>query len=177
MAGTVAEVDSPERLLWLSSQVSSQVFTVVVFLRGHWCPFDKANAQVWEYYHTAIQENNGKLIGIVTHDADYCTKIITHWKLSFNLLSDPEAIIAANYSVPLTSTNQTPFKPGYEQAKYKYNQAGVVVLTPNTDQPLYIWRTNPQFSNFDGASGRPMPKCILDNVLHQIKGSPGEPPK
>jgi peroxiredoxin len=173
--GTV-EVDSLERMLWLNSQVSGQAFTVIVFLRGHWCPFDRAYAQNWDTLHTAIQQNGGKLIGVMTHDLEFCQKALYDWKLTFPVLCDAEAVIATNFEVTMTPTNQSPLKPGYEKANYKYNQAGVFVLD-QTSATIFHWRTVPSFANFDGASGRPTPQSVFDYCLFKMSNRQGTAPK
>ena len=142
----------------LESFVKEKLFTVLVFYRGEWCAFCREYMQEWNNYSDKIFKAGGVLIGVSSQEMDFVKETSERWQLNYQLLGDPEAVLAKEFSVEISHSGGGP-DTNYSSmgnAKYSFGmiQPAVIAFNPKDRVPFFSWKSVPQKSNIHGATDR-----------------------
>ena len=82
-------------------------FVVLIFYRGHWCPYCNKQLKKLEDSLQLIKDKGAKLIAVTPEKNEYISKTIEKTKASYSLLYDKEMKIMKAYAVAFEVDERT----------------------------------------------------------------------
>jgi peroxiredoxin len=101
IAPAFALKDTRERLV-RSEDLLALGPLVIKFFRGRWCPYCMTELETWEQLYPALRGRNALMVGISPQIPRQNAFTLDRHHLTFPLLSDPGAAVAAAYGVSYT---------------------------------------------------------------------------
>jgi peroxiredoxin len=150
---------------WLLEQTASRSFTVLVFFRGSWCPFCQAYlTEMNGEFLDEIRHAGGDLVAITSQSDIPAQQAHHEWGLKYNVVSEPQNILAQRFHIAITPKAQTPLAQDANEYPKGMAQPAVLALDKH-GKVLFQWVIAPDEMNLGGASDRPLPMAIW-KVIH-----------
>lgn len=132
-------------------------FSVLVFYRGHWCPFCQSYLRELNgEFREQVVAAGGRLLGITSQSTELALEAQEAWGLDFAVSSDPSNELARSFNINITPKAETPMADHPTEYPNGMSQTGVVVLS-RAGEVVYRWAVDPTEVNLFGASDRPLP--------------------
>lgn len=141
---------------------SQQNLTVMIFYRGHWCPFCSAHAKELNgEFRKKIEAKGGKLYAVTSEGDDGIKISNDKWGLDYDILSDRSLELAKRYGVFITDGKDA--HGGVEKYPDGMSQPAVIAID-KTGKMIFRWAIIPSEMNMGGAVDRPLTKDLLDAI-------------
>jgi len=159
---------NPDTIL---SQATERDLTVLVFYRGHWCPFCQSYlTELNGDFRSKVEAAGGHLIGITSQSSELAEQAKTDWGLDFDIVSDPSNALAEQFQINVTDKAETPMADHPTEYPNGMSQTGVIVLNKAGDV-VYRWAVDPTEVNLFGASDRPLPDDVWAAIVADRDGT------
>eukprot|EP01114_Cavostelium_apophysatum_P013486 TRINITY_DN327_c0_g1_i1.p1 TRINITY_DN327_c0_g1~~TRINITY_DN327_c0_g1_i1.p1 ORF type:complete len:761 (-),score=200.56 TRINITY_DN327_c0_g1_i1:47-2170(-) len=157
---------------WFERASKRQQYVVLVFYRGFFCTGCKQHLAEWSRLSDVIRSTGGQIYGVTAESAEAAVNTRKKWKLNFDLVSDPDAILASRYNIHVEDAAAGGWSLlGDYKNKGLFSQPAILCV--GRDQNiLYFWRQIPTFANIMGGTGRPVPVEALTNILETFEDFP-----
>ncbi|PRP75303.1 putative glutathione S-transferase C-terminal domain-containing protein [Planoprotostelium fungivorum] len=159
--------EESEKLVdWLERSISHHRYVFIIFFRGGFCLWCKRHLGEWAGLHQLVKNTGGALFGITAEKPAVVQKTKETWSIPFELVSDPEGILARSYNSVIDTT------PAWRAFADLENSNGLqqpsIVCVDQQREIQYFWRQIPSIANGFGSMGRPDPHEVLLDVLERI---------
>ncbi|GBG28279.1 Peroxiredoxin Q, chloroplastic [Hondaea fermentalgiana] len=165
---------------WWKETLSKAEFTLVLYVRGVWCPYCAEHVKQFSKLQERIKSAGGQMIGITSDGPKGLEDLIKAWKPAFPFLSDPahalRGLLQEQYKVKIAVSGG----PGETKAFYRRHpfiskyplgcaQPAIVVVT-KSGELLFRWAIDPAVQNLGGATDRPAAADVIGVVEKKRKG-------
>lgn len=153
------------------AQAADRDLTVLVFYRGHWCPFCQSYLRELNGdFRTKVEAAGGRLIGITSQSTELANEAKQDWGLDYDVVSDPSNALATQFGINITAKADTPMADHPTEYPNGMSQTGVIVLNKAGDV-VYKWAVDPTEVNLHGASDRPLPDDVWAAIVADRDGT------
>ncbi|MGH1492789.1 MAG: peroxiredoxin-like family protein [Acidimicrobiales bacterium] len=157
------------------SEVGDHELSVLVFYRGHWCPFCQSYLRELNgEFRTQLQAIGGRMIGITSQSPELAAEAKQAWALDYDVISDPSNALAQRFDINITAKTETPMADHPTEYPNGMSQTGVIVLD-RSGEVIYNWAVDPTETNLHGASDRPLPADVWAAIEAHRGGTEPEP--
>lgn len=145
--------------------------TVLVFYRGHWCPFCQSYLRELNGdFRSKVEGAGGRMIAITSQSTELAEQVQADWGLDFSVVSDPSNALATHFGINITPKAETPMADHPTEYPNGMSQTGVIVLNRAGDT-VYRWAVDPTEVNLHGASDRPLPDDVWAAIVADRDGT------
>ena len=146
----------------IDSVISKQELTVLIFFRGHWCPFCSTHLKELNGdFRQNIEAAGGKLYAVTSEDDEGIQKARENWKIDYDILSDRNLELAKRYKVSITHGKDA--HGGVEMYPDGMSQPAVIALD-KTGKVVFQWIMIPSEMNMGGALDRPLASDLWSGI-------------
>ena len=157
------------------SETSDHELSVLVFYRGHWCPFCQSYLRELNgEFRTQVEASGGRMVGITSESAELAAKAKEDWGIGFDVLSDPSTTLAQQFDINITPKAQSPLADHPTEYPNGMSQTGVIVIDRSGDV-IYNWAVDPTEVNLHGSSDRPLPAEVWTAIEAHRNGTEPAP--